>query len=390
MCHTVPPRLNKFGVAFKQNGFELPPGTVLPESEVYGNQILTNDEPKAIVGAGFPFMLRTGFNLQLSEANTVAGATTNNMALGFNSTEFGIISGGAVETGLGGLGWWIDAPNGTIGSVELDMNFNPLFKVTVANAIAPQVGYGLGLPVNAFGLKQVVAGVAAGAPGGAPALRNEAATTTNGLFQWGNNTNPGIEIRGTTNPTTGFGLNYTVGYLTGTAGVNGNANGTAVNAGQNPSTIYGAVAYYIEGIDTNVTVGYSTENSLVAASNAAVVVPPAATQTLVSAAIFPGEALSATISYNSFGGVNAGGYTSVLTVAPEYMITSQIYVGGRYSTLTGATAATPNASVITLGVGYKLLQNVQTYINYTSRDNGGTGATANNWNQLMAGVDFVM
>lgn len=52
MCHTVPPRLNKFGIAYKQNGFELPPGTILPESEVWGNQVLASEEPKAVVGAG--------------------------------------------------------------------------------------------------------------------------------------------------------------------------------------------------------------------------------------------------------------------------------------------------------------------------------------------------
>ncbi len=447
MCHTVPPRLNKFGVAFKQNGFELPAGTVLPESETWGNQVLSNDIPKAIVGAGFPVMLRTGLHTEISGNTQFGGATAvSNAPLGIILGEFGMIGGGSLETPFGGLGYWIDAPGAMIGAFELDMNFNPLFKVTAANAIAPQVGYGLGLPImaygaNTIGLNNVNMAGAAPIPPFAPITvdRNEAATTTNGLFTWGNNSMPGFEVRGTTDPSTGLGINYSAGYLTQLVGT---AKAAATVGGQDASAWYLSGSYFFKMLNTNLTVGYSNEKLQVlgaAAPGPATPLPPDLTQTLVSAAWNVGENLQATLTYNQFGGLNAGvfsgvmgpnaialgapglpvapaagaaivgdGYSSVITFAPEWMITPQIYVGGRYSKATGAkagtnkaAATTPDATVMSIGVGYKILQNVQAYINYTTKDdgsngalnNGGAGAQGGNVNKgssIVAGVDFVI
>lgn len=447
MCHTVPPRLNKFGVAFKQNGFELPQGTVLPESETWGNQVLSNDLPKAIVGAGFPVMLRTGLHTEISSNTQFGGAAAvSNAPLGIALGEFGMIGGGSLETPVGGLGYWIDAPGAIIGAFELDLNINPMFKITAANAIAPQVGYGLGLPImaysaNTIGLNNVNVGGLAPIPPFAPINvdRNEAATTTNGFFVWGNNSMPGLEVRGTTNPTTGLGLNYAAGYLTQLVGT---AKAATTLGGQDASAWYLSGSYFVDAINTNITVGYSNEKLQVlgaAAPGPATPLPPNLTQTLISAAWNVGENLQATLTYNQFGGLNAGvfsgvmgpnaaalgapglpaapaagaaipgdGYSSVLTFAPEWLITPQIYVGGRYSIATGAktgtnaaVTTTPNATVMAIGVGYKVLQNVQAYINYTSKNDGSNGAlnnggaglaggNVNNGNSLVAGVDFVL
>lgn len=310
-------------------------------------------------------MLRTGLAAGFGNTATIP--------LGYASGEFGLIGGGSVETEFGSLGFWIDAPNATFGALELDMNFNPMFKLTIANAIAPQVGYGLGLPVNAFGVA-----IAANVVG---ATRNEAATMTNGAFTWGNNSNPGIEVRGTTDPATGLGFNYSVGFLTGGASL----PAAAVYPQQDPYTVYGAASYYIGSIATNFTVGYSYERLTVAPNGLASKADP--TQLLVSIALNPGDNLQATLTYNSQTGGNgiaANTTTNYITFAPEYLITPKIYVGGRYSTWQNTAPAAVSNSLVSLGAGYKLLQNLQLYLNYTSTNIAGVAAS-----NIISGVDFV-
>jgi hypothetical protein len=404
MCHTVPPRLNKFGVAFKENGFELPPGTVLPESEVYGNQVLSNEEPKAIVGAGFPFMIRTGLTADISTSNTAANVTTNNRFLGIAPGEFGMIGAGSMETAIGGLGFWIDAPfagagggapipvisNGVaiapgavigtttpagpaIGAIDMDFNFNPMFKLSLGND-APKVGYALGLTPIYIGAN----------------TRNPATTFAgaNG-FVWGNSTaQPGLSIRGTTNPSTGLGLNYIVGYLTG-------APGPAVAApNADPVTFYGHVGYFIDGINSNIGIGYASENNGLANTNAG-------TQLLVDFAYNVGENFMATVTYNQVKGalatnatqatINAGTITNIC-IQPEFAISSTLSVGGRYATSQSAATGALTTSTLSVGGNYKLLQNILAWGNYTSISNGGTntvGGTLVSSSSLQAGLDFI-
>jgi hypothetical protein len=406
MCHTVPPRLNKFGVAYKENGFELPPGTVLPESEVYGNQVLSNDEPKAIVGAGFPFMIRTGLTVDLTGSTTLGGATTgNNAFLGAALGEFGMIGGGSMETAIGGLGFWIDAPfagaaagggvtvpviaNGTasgavaipafgpgIGALDLDFNFSPMAKVSVGND-APKVGYALGLtPIYVGANSRNPATVAA--PAG-------------GTFIWGNGGTPAISVRGTTNPSTGLGLNYIVGYIIPGAAVlpAPAAPGTAANSG-----FFGHVSYFIDAINSNIGLGYSTQTPGTATAGVA---DGAATSMLVDFAYGVGDNLLVTLTYNqttdsALGGVavtTGADKNTYLCLQPEFAISPSLSVGGRYATATNGAAGAPSATTISVGANYKLLQNILAWTNYTSVNNNAAGAAAATSSLMQAGIDFI-
>lgn len=368
MCHTVPPRLNKFGVAFKENGFELPPGTVLPESEVYGNQVLSNDEPKAIVGAGFPFMIRTGLTVDLSGSSTTGGATTNQAFLGATVGEFGLIGAGSMETSVGGLGFWIDAPGGAIGAIDFDFNFNPMFKVAVGTD-GPKAGY-------ALALTPIYVGANTRNPATATAMANG--------FNWGNSGQPAIEVRGTTNPSTGLGLNYAVGYL-----ING---AKAMAAGANASSgVYGHVAYYIDAANLNLGVGYATQTNGTANQTSE-------TSLLVDAAYGIGENFMVMAAYNSITPQVATGVTAnavnYLTVQPEFIVSPELAIGGRYVSAQSTLANSPQASLISVGVNYKLLQNILTWVNYTSGSNtSGNNVTTptlnNSYSGAQAGIDFI-
>ena len=362
MCHLVPPRLNKFGVAFKENGFELPPGTVLPESEVFGNQVLSNDEPKAIVGAGFPFMIRTGLIVDLTGNTTAGGATTgNNAFLGAALGEFGVIGGGAVETPFGGLGFWIDAPSAVIGAIDFDFNFNPMFKLAVGTD-GPKVGYALALTPNYLG-------------GRNPATQQTTGATA---FVWGNGGQPALEVRGTTNPSTGLGLNYAVGMLIpGAVLLAPNTNA--------PGGFYGHVSYFIDAINSNIGVGISSENNGVAGNSAG-------SQMLVDFAYGVGDNLLLTSTYNKVtlpaaAGVTAGTSTMWATQV-EYTVSPTLTVGGRYTDTPGAAAGV-RGNIMSIGANYKLLQNVQAWANYSATNNNGAGIAAATTSLGQAGIDFV-
>ncbi len=385
MCHTVPPRLNKFGVAFKENGFELPPGTVLPESEVYGNQVLSNDEPKAIVGAGLPFMVRTGLQLDLStSANNVS-----NRFLGIVPPAVAFIGAGSVETPVAGLGFWIDTTvagltaagaqaGSSFNAIDFDFNFNPLFKLSIGNDFA-KVGYGLGLQplyINTNADGNLAANIGNGAaPGGTG-------------FTFGTAGVPGVEIRGTTNAATGLGLNYTVGYKTGLQAVK------AAAGSQDQSVIYGHVSYFIDAINSNLGVGYAIENP------AGVTPANAGKQLLVDFAYNVGENFLAIITYSSNTAAGAANLPSLNTISvqPEFMVSPELAIGGRYATSSLSTAGSPSGSILSVGVNYKLLQNVLSFVNYTSGSNvnsnvftaGGANIVAgSNFSSVIAGLDFI-
>ncbi len=376
MCHTVPPRLNKFGVAYKENGFELPPGTVLPESEVYGNQVLSTDEPKAIVGAGFPFMIRTGLNLHLANSTTTGGVAVNN-PLSASLGEFGLIGGGAVETGIGGLGFWIDAPGAAIGAIDLDFNFNPLFKVAVGTD-GPKVGYALALTPIYVGNN----------------TRNPAtqAVPVGGFgWVWGNGGTATVEVRGTTNPATGLGLNYAVGYGL-PAGVGGPAPVIPAASGTAPSLFYGHVSYFIDAINSNIGIGFSSENDGLAVAGAQ---KANASQMLVDFAYGVGDNLIVTVTYNSVknalatGAPTAGATTNYITVQPEFTVSPTLTVGGRYATAQNDAPGAAASTILSVGANYKLLQNVLLWGNYTSTNNGVPAPGDVTTSGLNAGLDFI-
>lgn len=380
MCHTVPPRLNKFGVAFKENGFELPPGTVLPESEVYGNQVLSNDEPKAIVGAGFPFMIRTGLNLHLANSTTTgAPAVTTNNPLSASLGEFGMIGGGSMETPFGGLGFWIDAPGAAIGAIDFDFNFNPMFKVAIGTD-GPKAGYALALTPLYLGGRnpatQVVVGPTSGFRwGNGPAVLTGAPAT--------------VEVRGTTNPSTGLGLNYAVGIGL-PAGAPGLPAAPVAAPNAAPSLFYGHVAYFIDAINSNIGVGYATESDGIS-TNAA------GKQLLVDFAYGVGENFMATIVYNSvtpiaLAAAPAPAATNYIAIQPEFAISPALSVGGRYAMQQNpavAPAAATTATTLSVGANFKLLQNVLLWGNYTATDNGLAAAAKTTTSGLNAGIDFI-
>jgi len=160
-CHTMFPKLNKMGVAFKERGFRFAAGKEdLDVQGGPGKNVDTGDaSPAAVFASNFPFTVRTQILFSgagpISDVNDqpvmpghrmgmLDGALTqdangkwsSNNKIGFG--ELGLISSGSYDN----FAWWLDANLNGIGMAEGMYYVNDLFKVRVGR-VQNDVGYGM-------------------------------------------------------------------------------------------------------------------------------------------------------------------------------------------------------------------------------------------------------
>lgn len=223
-CHTMFPKLNKMGVAFRERGFRF---ADLKDDQGMQNgpdkNVDTGDEaPAAVFAGGFPFTIRTQVVFSSAGPNETAdgevafpghrmgmldgaydfeGGTGKNWKFGFG--ELGIISSGSYDNFF----WWMDANDGGIGMLEAGYYFNDLFKVRVGR-VQNNVGYGMTMMSRRpLGFGTIDAAQMAGGT----------------MLMMGD----GISIHGTTNGDTGVGTSYNLTYLH--YGKNGDLNNDTAN-----------------------------------------------------------------------------------------------------------------------------------------------------------------
>lgn len=346
-CHLLPPRLNKVGVAFKENGFEMV--SPLPQSEVFGNQKFSSEDPKVDVPAGLPLTLRTGLDFLFSgNANPAVPVASTTAVPAASFREFHIVGGGNV----GGLGFWLVAPNSALTALDVNLKFNDLAKVKVGVfEPASAINYGLGLQPPALGgiIPPVVGGVIPVTISDRNPIPNQNA------FRFGN-INSAVELHGTTNAASGMGFNYAIGYGAPAAGPAGNFT-------PNPaSSLYGGISYLFEAINTNVGVSYASNSNVLNVAGSS-------SNTLLATATWNvGSPLQVIVAYNSDNLPGVGNSLTGWSIQPEYDM-GQFWFGARYSTLTPGAAGAVSSNEFRVGAAYRFLQNVISSVTYVSLTN---------------------
>lgn len=373
LCHTMPPRLTRAGVAFKENGFEMP--SPLPESEVWGNVKLSEEEPKVEVPAGLPLTLRSGIDLQLSNSFSPNIGASAGAAPAAAFREFGLIGGG----NLGGVGFWIDAPGAVLGAFDADFKFSDMAKLKVGVfEPAGTINYGLGLmPASLMGLVNPIS-----ATGIVIGNRNPVSNLSIGGFRFGN-TNGAIELRGTTDATNGMGFNYAVGY-----GIPAIAAAGTFSA-NSASTIYGGLGYYVDAISTNFGVSYASTSNLGNVANTT------GDNLLATATFNVGQPFMIIAAYTT-SNANTAIKTNVngWSIEPEYDF-GRFWVAARYASLgqtVGGVASPANSNELRLALAYRFLANVIGSVSYVSLTNtayAAPTAAAPDVNALWTSVEFI-
>ncbi len=416
LCHTLPPRLTRTGMAFKENGFELP--SPIPQSDVFGNvNVFIDDDPKVILPAGLPLTLRSGVNVGISQSlTTTAGTPASPSAMTINQREFGLIGGG----NLNGVGFWFDAPfagaNAAPGvnnfTVKLDFKISDAAKIKVGLFTPGEtINYGLGLQPAELGGGNWLNPVSQTGP-----FSTAVASSINTNF--GDNTVSGFELHGTTDAAN-LGFNYAVGY-TFNAGLNADNNvygqmplgGAAATSP--PSAIYGALGYIIDSIDTNIGVSY------LSATNIDNKTTNNTGNTLLGTLTWnmgePFQIIAAYSSTNTYvtpgtpGTVNITGWS----IQPEYLFWGdRMWIGARYASMNncnliptvtpttglgnpnpagvGVGAPGISSSQFNIGIGYRVLQDVNIGITYDSITTNNTAAASITGNSgVTALVDIVL
>lgn len=250
-CHTMFPKLTKFGVAFRERGFRIAAGKDdLGLQDVRGKNLDTGDSPAAVIAASFPFTVRTqilysgagpiehggeavmpGHRAGMLDGALYEDAADNdnwksNPKIGFG--EFGLISAGAYDE----FSWWLDANLDGIGMLEGSYYVSDLLKVRFGR-VQNNVGYGMtNMSHRPLGWGWVDAAQMAG---GTMLMMVD-----------------GVSINGTTNGGSGVGTSYNL--TMGTFGKNfeqGNKSNTS---------IYGRVAQEIMGNHIIGIYGYTAKN----------------------------------------------------------------------------------------------------------------------------------
>ncbi len=396
LCHTIPPRLTLAGVAFKENGYEMP--SAMPQSDRFGNA-LKDIDPTVEVPAGLPFALRSGLNVGISNSQAPSLPTASgSAAMSIGVREFGLLGAGNV----GGIGFWFDAPfaganGGGVGIndfvAQADWKSSDMFKVKVGKfEPANTINYGMG--DQPFSLDPIQA--------------NPVANLSAGTGAFGAITLGGVEVRGTTDATNGLGFNYAVGYQFSTGTANNDPYAQMPVTPNAESDIYGALGYLFSSINTNLGASYMSVNNPGGAAGTG--------NTLLATATWNiGNPLQMIVAYNTTNNaakINANGWV----IQPEY-VTDQWWFGGRYASLNNydafaalapGTLASPfgqlvaqggtsgivsgiNSSFWGVGVGYRFLQNITgsvRYLSATTSKAGASGLTGDNGVSL--GLDMVL
>ncbi len=374
LCHTMPPRLTRAGVAFKENGFEMP--SPLPESETWGNIKLSEDEPKVEVTPGLPITLRSGIDVQLSNSFTPSIGASAGAAPAAAFREFGLIGGG----NLGGVGFWIDAPGAVLGAFDADFKFSDMAKLKVGVfEPAGTINYGLGLmPASLMGLVSPIS-----ATGIVVGNRNPVSNLNLSGFRFGN-TNGAVELRGTTDATNGMGFNYAVGY--GLPAIAAAGTFSANSA----STIYGGLGYYVDAINTNFGVSYASTSNIGNVANVN------GNNLLATATYNVGSPFLVIFAYTTQNSTAAGVTTNQngWSVEPEYDF-GRFWVAARYASLgqtIGGVASPANSNELRVALAYRFLATVigsVSYVNLTNTAYAAPTAAAPDASALWTSVEFI-
>ncbi len=384
LCHTLPPRLTKAGVAFKENAYEMPSG--IPQFERTSNVVLSEQEPRAEVLPSLPYSLRLTMTGTLSRSYNPAPAAASTAALpAIALPALGAQAGG----NIGGFGFWLNGIT-ALTEYQVDYKFADMFKLKFGNfQPASIINYGLGFsPINLGRnpLSSQISGTSGFTFGNIPT----AATTGTAM---------GLELHGTTDAANGLGFNYAVGYLTpGTPAATTNAT----NAN---SAIYGGVGYLAESINTWFAVSYLSVNNdgNVAGATSNTLLPSVTWNVGNNFQI-----IGAYISTNTTTAAGVTTNTNGWSIQPEYNM-ERWWIGARYGSFGRTAAGVPAAAspnTYAVGVGYRFLQNVIGSINVTNFANQGflapTGVgavptagninTASGWdiNAVTATFDFIL
>ncbi|MDX8414127.1 MAG: hypothetical protein R8J85_08585 [Mariprofundales bacterium] len=423
-CHTMFPKLNKMGVAFRERGFRFEAGSDDFDMQNGPGKNINADD-NAVIPSNFPFTVRT--QLLFSGAGPIVDSKDIPVMPGH---RFGMLDGGLTEkangdlqsnfkVGFGELGlissgsynnwfWWLDANtvNG-IGMLEGGYYVNDLLKVRFGR-VQTNVGYGMTMmSQRPLGFGAVDAAQMAGGT----------------MLMMGD----GISIQGTTNGDSGVGTYYNLAAFTyGANPATNQQNLARALAGKRSAGYYGRVAQ--ELMDNHIigVFGYRANNwgSDLMGGEAAMLMgmgaPGAQIATAMEFAEVTRYGIDFAINYGEplqvWGAVTGGNNKSATTnqnlqvkaatVAGEWIFMEGAMLGMKYDysradlQMNATTFLRPAASSNTTFYGiYQIAENVQAFGTYTQSRNlvtrmgmgkGKTNATQKSFNTAIMGVDLAL